>query len=103
MVNPVTSTGAQATIAAVEEWILHFGNPPSIIHDRGTAFLKTDFVNWTKELGITLRPRRAHSPCTNEKVETQNQHIARYLRNFLNDAGTDWGPPAQKICFRAQH
>ena len=44
MAYPVTSTGAQATIAAVEKWILHFGIPQSIIHDRGTPSLNTDFV-----------------------------------------------------------
>ena len=87
MLYPVTNTGAQATVAAVEKWILQFGIPQSILHDRGTAFLNTDFVNWTKEFGITLRPRTAHSPGTNGKVETQNQHIARYWRRFLNDAG----------------
>ena len=45
MVFPVTNTGAQTTIAAVEKWMLHFRTPQSIIHDRGTAFLNTDFVN----------------------------------------------------------
>ena len=99
MVYPVTNTGAQATTAAVEKWILHFGIPQSIIHDRATAFLNTDFVNWTKELGITLRPRTAHSPWKNGKVETQNQHIARYWRSFLNDAGTNWAPLAPKFAF----
>ena len=99
MVYLVTNTGAQATIAAVEKWILHFGLPQSIIHDRRTAFFNTDFVNWTKELGITLRPRKAHSPWTIGKVETQNQHIARYWRSFLNDAGTNWAPLAQKFAF----
>ena len=78
----------------------HFGIPQSKIHDKGTAFLNTDFVNWTKELGITLRPRTAHSPWTNGKVETQNQHIARYWRSFLNDAGTIWAPLAPKFAFR---
>ena len=95
----VTNTRTQATIAAVKKWILHFGIPQSKIHDRGTAFLNTDFVNRTKELGITLRPRTAHSPWTNGKVETQNQHIARYWRSFLNDAGTNWVPLAPKIAF----
>ena len=99
MAYPVTNTGAQATIAAVEKWILHFGLPQSIKHDRGTASLNTDFVNWTKELGITLRPRTAHSPWTNGKAETQNQHIARYWRSFLNDAGTNWAPLAPKFAF----
>ena len=99
MVHPVTITGAQATIAAVEKWILHFGIPQSTIHDRGTTSLNTDFVNWTKELGITLRPGTAHSPCTNGKVETQNQHIARHWRSFLNDAGTNWAPLTPKFAF----
>ena len=99
MVYPVTKTGAQATISAVEKWILHFGIPQSILHDRGTAFLNTDFVNWTKELGITLRPRTAHSPWTNGKVESQNQHIARYWRIILNDADTNWAPLAPKFAF----
>ena len=88
MVYPVTNTGAQAKIAAVENRMLHFGIPQSKKHGRGTVFLKTDFVNWTKELGITLQPHTAHSHGTNAKVETQNQHIARFWRNFLNDAGT---------------
>ena len=50
MVYPVTNTSAQATIAAVEKWIHSFEIPQSIIHDRGTAFINTDFINWTKEL-----------------------------------------------------
>ena len=52
MVYPVTNIGVQATTAAVEKWILLFGIPQSIIHDRGTAFFNTDFVNWTEELEL---------------------------------------------------
>ena len=99
MVYPVTNTGAQATISAVEKWIHSFGIPQSIVHDRGTAFINTEFINWTKELGITLRPRTAHSPWTNGKIETQNQHIARYWRNFLNDAGNNWSSLAPNFAF----
>ena len=99
MVYPVRNTTALATITAVEKWILSFGIPQSIIHDRGTAFINTEFVNWTKELGITLRPRTAFSPWTNGKIETQNQHIARYWRNFLNDAGNNWSSLAPKFAF----
>ena len=62
-------------------------------------FLTQTFVNWTKDLGITLQPRTAHSPWTNGKVETQNQQIARFWRSFLKDAGTNWAPLAQKIAF----
>ena len=99
LVYLVTNTAAQATISAVEKWIHSFGFPQSIVHDRGTAFINTEFVNWTKELGITLRPRTAFSPWTNGKKETQNQHVARYWRNFLNDAGNNWAPLAPKLAF----
>ena len=61
MEYPSTNTGAKATISAVEKWIQSFGIPQSIEHDQVTAFLNTDFIKWTKELGITLRPRTANS------------------------------------------
>ena len=99
MVYPDTNTGSQATISAVEKWIFSFGVPQSFVHDPGTAFNNTEFINWTKELGITLRPRTAHSPWTNDKIETQNQHIARYWRNFLNDAGNNWSSLAPRFAF----
>ena len=78
MVYPVTNTGAQATISAVEKWIHSFGIPQSIAQDRGTVFINTEFNNWTKVLGIILRPKTAQSLWTNGKIETKNQHIARY-------------------------
>ena len=99
MVYPVRNTTAVATITAVEKWIIPFGIPQSIIYDRDTAFINTEFINWTKELGITLRPRRAYSPWPNGKNETQNQHFARYWRNFLNDAGNNWSSLAPKFAF----
>ena len=62
MPYPVTNTGAQATFSAVKKWIHLFGISQSMVHDRGTAFINTQFINWTTELGIILRPRTAHSP-----------------------------------------
>ena len=99
MVYPVRNTPALETNSAVEKWILYFGIPQSIFHDRGTAFINTEFINWTKQLGITLRPRTAHSPWTNGKRGTQNQHYARYRRNFPNDAGNNWSSLAPKFAF----
>ena len=49
MVYPVTNSGAQATISAVDKWIHSFDIPQSIVHDRGTAFINTKFVKWTKQ------------------------------------------------------
>ena len=99
MVYTVIDTGAQATFSAVEERIQSFGSPRYTVHDRGTAFNITEFLHWRKELGISLRPRTAHSPWTNGKIETQNQHIGRYWRNFLNDAGITWSSQAPKFAF----
>ena len=50
-------------------------------------------------MGITLRPRTAQSPWTNGKIETQNKQIARFWRNFLNDAGNNWSSLAPKFAF----
>ena len=98
-VYPVTNTGAQATISAVEKRIHSCGIPQFIVNHRGTAFINTEFINWVKEMGITLPPRTAHSPWTNVKIETKNQRIARYWRNFLNDAGNNWSLLAPKFAF----
>ena len=99
MVYPVCNTTALATITAIENWILSFGIPQSTFHNRGTAFINTEFVNWTKEIGITIRPRTGHSPGTNGKIETQNQHFARHWRNILNDSGNNWSSVAPKFAF----
>ena len=99
LVYPVTNTGAWATISAVNKRIRSFGIPQSIVFDRVTAFINTEFINWTQELGTTMRPRTANLPWTNGKIETQNQHIARYWRNFLNDEGINWSSLAPKFAF----
>ena len=75
------------------------GIPQTTVRDPGTAFIDTEFINWTKELGNTLPPRRAHSSWTNGKIETQSQHIARYWWNFLNDDGNNWSSLAPKFAF----
>ena len=99
MVYTVRKTTDLATTTALEKWILSFVIPKSIIHDRGTAFINTEFINCNKEFGITLRPRTAYSPWTNGKIETQNHYIARYWRNFLNDAGNNWSSLVPKFAF----
>ena len=50
-------------------------------------------------MGITLRPRTAYLPWTFGKIEDENQHIARYWRNFLDDAGNNWSSLAPKFAF----
>ena len=98
-VYPVKDTSAQATITALEKWITSYGIPQKIIHDNGTAFINSDFINWIKEFGITLAPRTTYSPWTNGKVEVQNQHLTRYWRNFTNESGNNWSKLAPKFAF----
>ena len=98
-VYPVNDTSAQATITALEKWIKSYGIPQKIIHYKATAFINSDFINWTKEFGITLAPRTTYSPWTNGKVEVQNQHLTRYWRNFTNESGNNWSKLAPKFAF----
>ena len=88
MVYPVANPAAQATVSAVEKCIQSFVIPHSTVHYRGSAFVNTDFINWTKEVGITLRPPTAHSRWTNGKNETRDQNNARVWWIFLKDAGS---------------
>ena len=98
-VYPIKDTSAQATITALEKWITSYGIPQKIIHDNGTAFINSDFINWTKEVGKTLAPRTTYSPGTNGRVEVQNQHLTRYWRNFTNESGNNWSKLAPKFAF----
>ena len=88
-VYAVKSGNSDDTIKQMEKLITSFQIPQHIVHDNGTAFLSSDFANWTFELGITLRPRTANSPWTNGKVEIQNKHLTNYLRHFLNTTGNN--------------
>ena len=71
----VRDTGAQTTINALEKWITSYDIPQKIVHDNGSAFINSDFINWAKEFGITLAPRNTYSPSTNGKLEVQNQQL----------------------------
>ena len=75
---PVGDTGAQTTINALGKWITSYAIPQKIVHDNGSAFINSDFINWTKDIAITLAPRTTYSPWSNGKVEVQNQHLTRY-------------------------
>ena len=58
-----------------------------------------EFIYWTKGLGIIFRPRTAHPLWTKNKIEKQNQHMALYWWNFLNDVGNNWSSLVLKFDF----
>ena len=96
MIYPARNTTALATISAVENgsFLLESHNQSSMI-----KVLPFILQSSSTGLGITLRSRTAHSPWTNGKIETQKQHIARYWRNLLKDAGINWSSLAPKFAF----
>ena len=63
-VYPCKHADSKKTINLLEKYIT-FGIPQQIIHDNGSAFISNDFVHWSFELGITLRPRTTYAPWTN--------------------------------------
>ena len=77
-VYPVKDTSAQATMTALENWITSYGIPQKIKHGNVTAIINSDFINWTKALGVSLSPQTTYSPWTNGIVEVQNQHLTQY-------------------------
>ena len=62
---PVRDTGAQTTINALQKWITSYGIHHKIVHDNGSAFINSNFINWSEEFGMTLAPRTTYSPWTN--------------------------------------
>ena len=96
---PVRDTGAQTTINALEKWITTYCIPQKIVLDNGSAFINSDFINWTKEFGVTLAPRTTYFPWTNGKVEVQSQHLTRFWRILVNHSGNSWSKLASKIAF----
>ena len=87
---PVRDIGSRTTISALEKWITPYSIPQKLVHDNGSAITNCDSKNWAKEVGITLAPRTTYSPSTNGKFRVQNQHLARYWRNFINQTGNNW-------------
>ena len=96
---PIRGTRAESTINTLEKWIISYGILQKIVYDNGSAFINSDFTNWTKEFGITLDPRTTYSPWTNGKVEMQNQHFTRYWRKIMNQSGNNWSKLTDKFAF----
>ena len=96
---PFRDTGGQTTINALEKSITSYGIPQKNFHDNGSAFINNDFINWTKEFGTTLAPRTTYLPWINGKVESQNQHLKRYWRKFMNQSVNNWSKLTFSLAF----
>ena len=86
----VKSTNSDETVKQIEKFVTSFGIPQHILHDNGTDFMSSDFVNWTFKLGIKLEGHKQHTPLgLMGKIKIQNKHLTNYLRHFLNDTGNN--------------
>ena len=92
-------TGVQTTSNAQKKWITSYGLPQKNVHDNGSAFINSDFINWHKEFRITVAPRSTHTARTNSKVEVQNQHLFRYRPKFMNQYGNNCSKLASRFAF----
>ena len=95
-VYPAKSTDATHTIDAITTFKFSFGIPQKLAYDRGASFMSTEFSNFLLEFGITHALRAKWSPWTNGEVEIQNEHLNRYFRCYLSEAGSK---PACQFAF----
>ena len=100
-VYQVKETSAQATNSALEKWITIFEIPRTIIHDNGTAFINSDFINWTKIFGIKHAPRATYLPYkrlsrnTKPTPHTILEKLHQRVRYQLDKTSTEIGIRSQ--------
>lgn len=67
-----------------------FGNPQSIVSDRGTLFTSKFWSTLCYALRIKSRLSTAFHPQTDGQTERQNQTLEQYLRSYVNYQQDDW-------------
>ena len=61
--------------------------------------MSADFSSFFLKFGITNACRTKQSPWTNGTVEIQNEHLSRYFRCHLSEAGNNWAKLACRFAF----
>jgi len=76
--------------AFVEEIILKFGIPQSILTDQGSNFMCEVFGNVCKILKIKRIKCTAYHPQTNGALERTHRVLVKYLRCFILEDQSNW-------------
>ena len=76
--------------AFVEEIILKFGIPQTILTDQGSNFMSEVFGNVCKLLKIKKVKCTAYHPQTNGALERTHQVLVEYLRCFILEDQSNW-------------
>jgi len=76
--------------AFVEEIVLKFGIPQSILTDQGSNFMSEIFGNMCKILKIKKIKCTAYHPQTNSALERTHRVLMEYLRCFILEDQSNW-------------
>jgi transposase InsO family protein len=83
---PVKSVGTEETIKhIIQEWILKYGLPECIHHDRATTFTSKLFQAILKVFNVTDKPGTSFHSQTQGAIESQNRRMNLCFRACLSD------------------
>ncbi|PNF14896.1 hypothetical protein B7P43_G05140 [Cryptotermes secundus] len=88
---PIQQQDAETVAKAfVEEIVLKFGIPQTILTDQGSNFLSELFANICKLLKIKKIKTTAYHPQSNGALERTHRVLVEYLRCFILEDQTNW-------------
>lgn len=83
--NPVKSTGSKEVIKHFNKIFNIFGNPSSLVSDRGTAFTSLEFSTFLKSRNIRHRQVAVAAPWANGLVERINRFLKSSLKKVVDE------------------
>ena len=92
-------TAATAAHFLVEEVILKYGTPKSILTDNGTHFTASMMTELFKQIGVTHLYSTPYHPMTNGQVERYNATMDSKIAALSNEKRTNWDEQLQFVAF----
>ena len=92
-------TAATAAHFLVEEVILKYGTPKSILTDNGTHFTASMMAELFKQIGVTHLYSTPYHPMTNGQVERYNATMDAKIAALSNDKRTNWDEQLPFVTF----
>lgn len=97
---PITNKDAETVAKAyVNNFILRYGIPNSVVTDQGTEFMSSTFKETSKLLGIKQLNSTAYHHETLGAIENTHKHLGAYLRIQLANHSDTWSSWVPFWCF----